>query len=235
MNKLANRAYSGKLRAAKNEITGEYKAMNNKAALKDKQELRRRMAAIRDKLAGEERRRLSALIGAEAARWLADNNIRSMMAYVSFRSEVDTTPLIDWAWSEGIALVAPRCIPSTKEMILYQLTGWNQLQTGAYGIREPNPGLAAAWDPERMPEAVLVPGLAYDLQGGRLGYGGGYYDRFFEQAVYQTSAGGRVPYWLGLSFEAQLVADGRIPGEPHDIRLDAVFTERGAYPLKSRK
>lgn len=198
MYKLANWAYSGKLRTAKNEITGEYKAMDNTAALKDKQELRRQMAAVRDGLTGEERSRRSGLIGAEAAKWLAARNIRSVMTYVSFRSEADTAPLIEWAWSEGIALIVPRCIPSTREMVLHQLTGWEELQAGAYGIREPNPDKADLWDPAQLPEAVLVPGLAFDREGGRLGYGGGYYDRFSNKPCSKLQLARDCPCGLGL-------------------------------------
>jgi 5-formyltetrahydrofolate cyclo-ligase len=148
---------------------------------------------------------------------------------VSFRSEVDTAPFIEQAWSQGITVLVPRCIPSTREMELYQFTGWDELQPGAYGIMEPSPGKARLWTEGVLPGAVLVPGLAFDRQGGRLGYGGGYYDRYYERTLHCHIADGQeLPYWLGLSFESQIVQGG-IPSERHDIRLDGVFTERAIY------
>ena len=84
--------------------------------------------------------------------------------------------------------------------------GLDELVPGAYGILEPDPNKAKRCDASFIPDVVIVPGLAFDLQGGRLGYGGGYYDRFNERlhqlAAYEDK---QVPLWIGAGYESQLL------------------------------
>ncbi|ALS29658.1 5-formyltetrahydrofolate cyclo-ligase [Paenibacillus sp. 32O-W] len=188
-----------------------------------KREWRRRMSALRDGLPPERRLAWSLDACRAAAAWMEERGIESFMTYVPFRSELDTRPLIEWGWERGVAVTVPRANPADRSMTLYRIAGWDDLETGAYGIPEPNPSRAKAF--RRIPDAVWVPGLAFDLRGGRLGYGGGYYDRF--DAYLRSLPGGRPP-WIGMAYEAQLTAD--VPTENHDARVDGVMTERGFYP-----
>lgn len=202
--------------------------MENNAVHNRKRELRRQLGSLRDSLAPQERSGGSEAACALALAVLERMQASSVLVYIPFRSELDTIPLIQGAWKRGIEVAAPRCIPSSKEMELYRLTDLDELRPGAYGILEPDPQLAPRWPEERLPDAVLVPGLAFTAEGGRLGYGGGYYDRYYSKL--HAESGRPMPRWLGLAFEAQLVARELLPLESHDLRLDAVVTERGAYP-----
>ncbi|WP_270165934.1 5-formyltetrahydrofolate cyclo-ligase [Paenibacillus sp. SYP-B4298] len=202
--------------------------MENHAVHGRKQELRRQLGGIRDSLAPQQRSRWSEAACAAALTGLERMQASTVLVYISFRSEVDTMPLIQGAWKRGIEVAAPRCMLPSREMELYRITSLSELRQGAYGIMEPDPKLAWRWPPERIPDVVLVPGLAFSKEGGRLGYGGGYYDRYYSKLL----AGGvqPLPRWLGLSFEAQLIAPAMLPLESHDLRLDAVVTECRAYP-----
>ncbi|MNG23416.1 5-formyltetrahydrofolate cyclo-ligase family protein [compost metagenome] len=78
-----------------------------------------------------------------------------------------------------------------------------------------------------IPDAVIVPGLAFDRQGGRLGYGAGYYDRYYDQLQSYAQEGGGMPPWFGFAYEEQLIE--RVPTDGHDAFMDAVITESGVY------
>ncbi|MOA35167.1 5-formyltetrahydrofolate cyclo-ligase family protein [compost metagenome] len=77
-----------------------------------------------------------------------------------------------------------------------------------------------------MPEVVFVPGLAFDRQGGRLGYGGGYYDRFAARLSMQDGTAQQM-LWLGAAFEKQLIA--HVPLERHDLKMNGIVTELAVY------
>ncbi|RAP73737.1 5-formyltetrahydrofolate cyclo-ligase [Paenibacillus montanisoli] len=165
-----------------------------------------------------------------AVEWLQERpgpTVRSVMIYVPFRSELDPTLLVEWCWRKGIEVAAPRCIQASRGMELYRLQAWDELTPGAYGIKEPDPAAAQRCEPDWMPDIVFVPGLAFDKRGGRLGYGGGYYDRFHERLVKLAADSGRpMPEWIGLGYEAQW-SDDPIPMDDHDAYVDAVITEHG--------
>lgn len=195
-----------------------------------KRGLRQAMTAAREALTGTERLRLSGRICGHAADWLAAAGSGSFMAYVPFRSEVDTAPLLEWAWVRGIRVILPKSEPSDRSMRFFLVRGWGELAPGAYGIREPDPSKAAEWPKEEAPGAILLPGLAFDRYGGRLGYGGGYYDRYLEGLCRRVPAGARRPPVIGIGYRLQL-AD-RLPLETHDARLDGWIDEEGFHGAK---
>ncbi|MBO7747395.1 5-formyltetrahydrofolate cyclo-ligase [Paenibacillus sp. MWE-103] len=166
-----------------------------------------------------------------AVDWIRRRNERgrpvsNVMAYVPFRSELDTTLLIEWCWRTGLQVVVPRVVRGDRSMELYTIEAWDELAPGAYGIREPDPATARRCKASYVPDVVFVPGLAFDRNGGRLGYGGGYYDRFRDRLEAQTrQAGDALPPWIALGYGAQLVDE--VPMDAHDVRVDAVLTERG--------
>lgn len=183
---------------------------------------------LRDRLPREQLEEWSGMACERAAQWIQGEfpKCRSMMLYVPFRSELNLRPLMDWGWRCGIAVIVPRSLPEQRRLALYRIDGWDALIPGAYGIMEPDPSAAAYCGELFIPDIVFVPGLAFDLQGGRLGYGGGYYDRFHERLRgLSMQEGRRMPLWIGCGFERQLVAE--VPMEEHDARVGAVLTERG--------
>lgn len=191
-----------------------------------KQAIRSEMTRIRNGLAEEERRAWSLAASGHAAAYLEASSLEAFMAYVSFRSELDLSSLIEWGWEKGMEVIVPKCNTADRSMTLYRLKNWDQLKPGEYGIMEPDPLAAEELNPKRMPQVVFVPGIAFDLNGGRMGYGGGYYDRFAAKLYDAGGAAHRVQ-WIGASFEAQLVEELML--EPHDIRMNGILTQRQLY------
>lgn len=191
--------------------------------------LRKAMAALRDAVPPDERRSRSEAACRHAAEWLASSGVECFLAYASFRSELDTSPLLAWGWRRGAAVLLPACRPADRSMALYRVRSRAELSPGAYGLLEPDPARAEPWHDYAAIGAVFVPGLAFAPDGGRLGYGGGYYDRFAERM--RGAGNAETPaYWMGLCFEAQLIAE--VPSEPHDAKIDGVVTEQGVVMLR---
>lgn len=195
-----------------------------------KTELRSVKAASRDSIPEKQRNKLSAEVCDHAADLLKKASAGSMLVYVPFRSELDTWPLIRWAWNNGVTVVVPRSLKHDRSMELYNLRSAEELERGSYGIMEPHPMKAELWDEAAVPDVIWVPGLAFDRKGGRLGYGGGYYDRLRERLNLQESARGKRSLWIGLSYEIQLM--DIVPMESHDLRLDGLITENGCIKFE---
>lgn len=146
---------------------------------------------------------------------------RTVMSYVSFRSEVQTRGLIELAWQAGKQVVVPYC--GESELHLFRLDHWDELTPGTMRILEPRRELRGL--PQRQAtvsdlDLIVVPGLAMDRHGGRIGYGKGYYDRLLAGAAASTRT-------VGVAFECQLFP--AVPMLRGDMHLDAVVTERGVY------
>lgn len=181
--------------------------------------LRREFLARRDALSPEERARLSRQITSHLLSWPHFVRARRLLLYASFRSEVETYPLITWALEEGKEVYLPKTYLKPKELRLFRLYSLEELRPGAFGIPEPpeeNPEIS----PEEL-ELVVVPGVAFDRRGGRLGYGGGFYDRLFTQAKEARR--------VGLCFSCQLAE--RLPLEAHDVLMHVLVTEEGLLEI----
>lgn len=195
-----------------------------------KRELRAERAAVRDKLPADQREVLSSRVCRHAAQWLAREEAKTLLAYVPFRSELDTRPLIAGAWTAGIRVLLPRVIPSTGRMSLHPVNSWKELAPGAYGIQEPVSAPVCEQEELYRPDVVFVPGLAFDRRGGRLGYGRGYYDRL--RAAWEAELTGPpgAPLWIGLAFGLQVVPE--VPMDHHDAYMDMLITEDGLMDLR---
>lgn len=134
-----------------------------------------------------------------------------MAIYASVGDELPTGPILDALNAQGRVALFPRCRRRLLEFAPAER--FEELADGRYGVPEPT-GPAVALEPG---DVVVVPGLAFDGDGGRLGRGGGYYDRTFPP-------GTRAPFLVGIGFDFQRVE--AVPAGAHDRRLDAVVTER---------
>lgn len=144
----------------------------------------------------------------------------TILAYASFGSELSLDPFITAALAESKAICIPRIDWDTKSMSPVAITNLDDdLQMGRYDIRVPKPGLTMV-EPAQL-DVILLPGLAFDRAGNRLGRGAGFYDRF----VNALHAAGHRPTLIGVCHHAQIIDS--VPTEPHDHRVDRVITELG--------
>lgn len=204
-----------------------------------KRELRAGKAALRDGLSVEQRGRLSALVCSHALAWFSQEQADSLLAYAPFRSELDCRPLLTEAWARGHQVLLPRVNRESGALSIHPVRSWDELAPGAYGIPEPvtgtagpgaNAGTAAI---SALPDAVFVPGLAFDRRGGRLGYGRGYYDRLRAAWEAELSESAARPLWVGLAYSLQLVPE--VPLEEHDALMDVLITENGIWDCRKER
>lgn len=180
----------------------------------DKSSQRRAALAGRDAISAAQRTAASRQIAARVASLPELREARLICCFVSFRSEVDTRPIIDWAHAEGREIVAPRIVgPRTMEAAACPDPDAD-LVPGRWNIPEPRPSRSPCL-PESI-DAMLVPGAAFDERGGRIGYGGGFYDTFM--ALLRPG----VPR-IAPAFEVQVLP--RVQTEPHDLPVDVIVTE----------
>ena len=156
-------------------------------------------------------------------------NADIILAYMSAGGEVDLQVLIDAASSVGKSLFIPKVI-SKEEMRFYKYTGY--FTKGSFGIKEPvNTSQEMLFDinkasAENKRILVLVPGVAFDVSGNRMGYGGGYYDRFLmdiDDSLYSVSRGETLVTKVGGGYDYQIVDE--IPVEKYDVRMDMIVSE----------
>jgi 5-formyltetrahydrofolate cyclo-ligase len=145
--------------------------------------------------------------------------------YVSAKThEVDTHALIEHALANDKRVVVPQVQRTSPHLRHAQINALAQLRPGYFGLLQPTAGHSAWIEDLALIDLVLVPGLAFDRQGNRLGYGGGYYDRFLVKVTALK---------IGLVPEALIVDE--IPCEPHDIPMDILLTdERTYHPSKGK-
>jgi len=178
--------------------------------------LRREVLVARDRLSAADRNRKSRLI--EENLWQLDeiSRAKTLFIYVHFRSEVETLALIRHCIARGKRVGVPLTDVQNSRLLPYVIHDPDQdLQPGYCGIPEPVRGRLSALDPGAI-DTVVLPGSVFDEQGGRLGYGGGYYDRFLTKDAPQARR-------VGIAFEEQIVA--QVPLLAHDQRLHVLVTE----------
>ena len=194
-------------------------------------ELRRRLAGLSEEGIAS----ASARIADRLCQLRCWREARVVFVFLSMEREVQTQELIERAWTEGKRVAVPRMDWERGTMSAVEMVrGATELERTRHGMLQPARGQAIA--PEAI-DLVLTPGVAFDGEGGRLGRGGGFYDRFLAQAA---SAGRAAA--CGLAFECQCV-DEPLPGEPTDAGVDLLvtesdvrgFTRRGAAAAESAR
>jgi len=142
--------------------------------------------------------------------------------FMSLGNEINPLPLMRKLAEEGARLALPVVAGRGEALVMRAWSFGAPLAAGVWGIREPTPEAA-----EVEPDILLVPLLAFDRTGHRLGYGGGYYDRTIAQLRARKSV-----VALGLGYSAQEVPN--VPVTPRDARLDLVLTEREVIDLRGQ-
>lgn len=151
---------------------------------------------------------------------------KTVMFYVDVRTEVRTREYLPQVLGRGKRIVVPYCVDGELELFL--LESMDELAIGMYKILEPKVELRSL--PEKRVDVkeldlIMVPGVAFDRTGARMGHGFGYYDKLLEHARADAPL-------VALAFECQLFPE--IPTAAHDIFMDKIITERAIYPGKGR-
>lgn len=194
--------------------------------MEKKEPIRRRILALRDKMPREERDRKSAKIVENTlqTRWYCE--AETLLAYVNFRSEVDTGELIRTALLDGKKVYCPKV--EGKRMNFYRILSMDDLEEGYGGIKEPSGKEENLFSGSRAAHAsclMIMPGSAFDKECNRMGYGKGYYDKYLDFLLKENLA--LKLRTIGLCFECQM--QERIPAEAYDRKADMVITEKGIY------
>lgn len=178
-----------------------------------KQHLRAECKEKRRVLSETEKARLDRKITNKFLNLFQYREAQTLLCYVSTEIEVDTFQILRRALEDGKTVAVPRCVDGTREMDFYILTDLKQLSVGAFGVLEPNSAQC-----EKLTDLsdglCVVPALCYDLNGFRLGYGKGYYDRFLSRFAGNT---------VGLVYENCLC--GSLPHGKFDRRIEKIVTE----------
>ncbi|MCM3716813.1 5-formyltetrahydrofolate cyclo-ligase [Fictibacillus phosphorivorans] len=147
-------------------------------------------------------------------RWMNANIIGIT---VSRKFELDTTMIIKKAWDEGKTVCVPKCYSSNKQMEFRELNSFHELENVYMDLYEPIEEKTTVIEKENI-DLLIVPGLIFDKKGYRIGYGGGYYDRYLQN--YQGST-------ISICYSFQTAET--LPFEEFDVPVDRIITEEGRY------
>lgn len=139
----------------------------------------------------------------------------TILTYLATRNEIETTTLIKNSWLQHKDILVPICQPSDKSIIPSKLVSFTDIITGHWNIPEPRPETIQPVSSSKI-DLVVLPGMAFDLQGNRIGYGAGYFDRFLLKIPADCPK-------IALTYDFQVVQS--IVPEKHDIPVDIIVTE----------
>lgn len=186
----------------------------NEALQADKKKMRDAVLLSRDAMSPAARTSASRAILEKISAMPQYEKAKVVLTYMGFGTEIDTRPFFERIIADGKIAVLPRVDRATQTLILHSARGMSELLTSKYGILEP--GTDAPIVAVTNVDFVLMPGVAFDRNGNRLGYGRGYYDKLMSTAnpaLMRVAAG----------FSCQIV--GSVPVGPHDKKVDCIITE----------
>lgn len=141
----------------------------------------------------------------------------TIMCYISFGSEIDTHEFIKYCIKDGKKVVVPVTFHEPRDMKPSQIFNFDELEPGYFNILTPKKEFIRYIDPKEI-DLIIVPGAVFDKKGYRIGFGGGYYDRFLSSKIDEKAIK------LSLAFDLQIVDE--VPREDHDIPVDIIITEK---------
>ena len=187
-----------------------------------------REMARKNRVAQKDKDELSRAICGTFALLPAYTAANTVMWYVDAGSEVRTRHTLPGALAHGKRVVVPWCVVETNQLELFHLEDMSELVEGAYKILEPKAELRGLPQKKVRPDEldlVMVPGTAFDMRGGRMGQGKGYYDRLLAHARPDAPL-------VALAFDCQMFEE--IPVAAHDVFMDVVITETRTITGKGR-
>lgn len=175
------------------------------------------MLAVRNSKPTSELDLKSAEIGSKLLKLSRVIEAHTISTYLHTGSEVRTSGIVDWALSNGKRVIVPISDKATKRLIFSEIKSRaEELERGTYGILEPKPQFRRPV-PLEDADVALIPAIAWDKMGFRIGYGKGYYDRSINSLKTRLLK-------IGLAYEFQFIQ--RVPRSRYDRKVDAIVTER---------
>ncbi|WP_422123154.1 5-formyltetrahydrofolate cyclo-ligase [Planococcus sp. X10-3] len=183
----------------------------------DKASQRKEMITLLNSMDTEEHRQKSDAILAFLMKDPVFQSAEIIGTTISAFPEVDTRKLMDACWKAGKKTAVPKCDPVTRAMTFRLVNDPRQLETVYMKLKEPIVELTEEVGPEQI-DLLIVPGVVFSKEGYRIGFGGGYYDRYLTRYKGPTRS---------LAFSVQLTET--VPVETHDLPVQRIFTENGHY------
>ncbi|MDI9591334.1 MAG: 5-formyltetrahydrofolate cyclo-ligase [Acidobacteriota bacterium] len=141
-----------------------------------------------------------------------------VLAYVTYRNEMDTTQIIERAWEDGKRVAVPVC--DRGRLVFYEIDTLEGMRAGSRGVLEPDPASCTPVDEADLANSIcLVPGLVFDAEGYRIGYGAGYYDNFL--ADYPGLKIGLV--------RSMRISSNPLPHDDHDVPMDVLVSDGSVW------
>lgn len=193
-----------------------------------KSQLRKQYLEIRDRVLSDDYLRwANGIISLNLCRLPVYRKADLIGLYASYRRETSTFDIIKNAVSNGKCVAVPKVTDTeNKSMDFMRINSLSELDEGYKGIPEPSKACEKIYPADYQNILMVVPGLCFDLNGCRLGYGGGFYDRFLAD-LQKLRENGKNVFLMGLCYQQQVAGPGVIPMEPTDVVLDGIYTEEG--------
>lgn len=198
-----------------------------------KKAVRREVLTLRDSISVEDKAQYDTVIRRIVTGMTEYREAEVILAYVNYKSEVETTFLIEQALADGKNVFAPKV--AGREMEFWKVTSLEDLQEGYQGIREPVQSISFSEWMKACKIMMLVPGAVFDRERHRIGYGGGFYDRYLNRLAENMDCATQM--WdhiehasfitAALAYSCQVLE--QIPHEEHDRKPDLIVTEKGIY------
>ncbi|UOY94015.1 5-formyltetrahydrofolate cyclo-ligase [Ectobacillus sp. JY-23] len=182
-----------------------------------KAELRKAILMELNHMTLKERTEKSLLLAQRLYQQAEWEQARTIAITISMGHEPDTRSIIEYAWHIGKKVAVPKCTPKTRDMEFRYITSFAQLETVYMELQEPMVAKTVLANPDEI-ELMLIPGVAFTRERARIGYGGGYYDRYLPKYKGRTVA---------LAFAEQIVSS--VPMDMHDQYVQKVITETDIF------
>lgn len=187
--------------------------------METKEQIRKRIIQDRNQMPSEDVAKKSSMIAQKVLKTPEYEEAHNILLYADYRHEVMTREIFDDAVLRKKKVYFPKSNADCT-MDFYQVVSVKQLESGYKGIKEPVADERYLYQHNRKEDTlIIVPGVAFDMNGYRVGYGKGFYDRFLQDKRQMTV--------MGLCFSSQIVEE--IPHDQYDIRMDKIVTEEIIY------
>lgn len=185
--------------------------------------LRKELREKRHKLSVKEVDNKSSYIEIQLDKIISKLNAKNIMLYYSFKNEVSTEKYILKLLNNDFNVILPYSKVSTRSIIPYLIKNLKEdLSKSSFGILEPNININSVFPIDKI-EVVVIPGIAFDIQGNRMGFGAGFYDRFLIKNENMIK--------IAICYDFQLL--NSIPNEPHDVKMDIIITDERVLILNN--